>query len=153
MTLGSTGSALATNPWQMGAAQAVLAATPLILVPSLVTTMRVTGPHGRYFFLSVAFGAGMICEGIGGLLAFNPSWRAMFVGSALVGLWLMTYGAVALPEDAPAAPPSDGFDWAGAALLAAITGLVVSNHVRVNTVAINPSRSGLPAKSLRTAGP
>jgi MFS family permease len=125
MTLGSAGSALATNPWQMGAAQVVAAATPLILVPSLVTTMRVTGPHGRYFFLSMAFGAGMICEGIGGLLAFNPSWRAMFAGCALVGAWLALYGALALPADAPATAPTGGFDWPGAALLAAIAGLAV----------------------------
>lgn len=125
MMLGAAGSALATNPWQMAAAQIVMAGTPLMLVPSLVTTMRVTGPHGRYVFLSVAFGAGMICEGLGGLLAFNPSWRAMFVGCALMGLWLIVYAAVALPADAPAAAPSESFDWAGAALLAAITGLAV----------------------------
>jgi MFS family permease len=125
MAVGAAGSALATNPWQMGAAQAVFAATPLILVPSLVTTMRVTGPHGRYFFLSVAFGAGMICEGIGGLLAFNPSWRAMFAGCALVGAWLIVYGVLALPEDAPATAPAGRFDWAGAALLGSAAGLVV----------------------------
>jgi MFS family permease len=125
MALGAAGSALATNPWQMGAAQAVMAATPLMLVPSLVTTMRVTGPHGRYFFLSVAFGAGMICEGLGGLLAFNPSWRALFAGCAVMGLWLVGYGLVALPRDAPAAPPAERFDWAGGALLAAIAGLAV----------------------------
>jgi MFS transporter, DHA2 family, multidrug resistance protein len=125
MSVGALGSAVATNPWQMGAAQVVLAATPMMLVPSLVTTMRVTGPRGRYFFLSVAFGAGMICEGIGGLLAFNPSWRAMFLGSALVGVWLIAYGAFALPEDAPTSPPVDRFDWAGTTLLAAIAGLVV----------------------------
>jgi MFS family permease len=125
MTLGSAGSALAINPWQMGAAQMVLAATPLILVPSLVTTMRVTGPHGRYFFLSVAFGAGMICEGLGGLLAFNPSWRAMFLGCALVGSWLIVYGVVALPRDAPDTAAASRFDWAGAVLLAAIAGLAV----------------------------
>ena len=125
MTLGAAGSAAATNPWQMGTAQVVMAATPLILVPSLVTTMRVTGPHGRYLFLSVAFGAGMICEGLGGLLAFNPSWRVMFVGCALMGLWLTVYGALALPADAPTSTPAGHFDWAGAALLAAITGLAV----------------------------
>jgi MFS family permease len=125
MTLGAVGSAVATNPWQMGVAQVVLAATPIMLVPSLVTTMRVAGPHGRYVFLSVAFGAGMICEGIGGLLAFNPSWRAMFLGSALVGLWLIVYGSFALPADAPAAPPTGRFDWAGAILLTAIAGLAV----------------------------
>jgi MFS family permease len=125
MALGALGSAAATNPYQMGAAQAVLAATPLMLVPSLVTTMRVTGPHGRYFFLSVAFGAGMVCEGIGGLLAFNPSWRAMFLGSALVGLWLIAYGVRALPADVPARGSAAPFDWAGAALLAAIAGLAV----------------------------
>jgi MFS family permease len=126
LTLGAAGSAASVNPWQMGAAQAVLAATPLMLVPSLVTTMRVTGPHGRYFFLSVAFGAGMICEGLGGLLAFNPSWRGMFLGCALVGLWLIAYGALALPRDAPAAAPAGGrFDGAGTALLGAIAGLAV----------------------------
>jgi MFS family permease len=125
LTLGAAGSALAANPWQMGAAQAVFAATPLILVPALTTTMRVTGPHGRYVFLSVAFGAGMICEGLGGLLAFNPSWRAMFVGCALVGLWLIIYGALALPDDVPAAAPAEGFDWAGTFLLATIAGLAV----------------------------
>src|SRR5262249_60078220 len=114
---------LASHAWQMGAAQAVLAATPFWLVPSLVTTMRVGGPHGRYFFLSVAFGAGMICEGLGGLLAFDPSWRAMFLGCAVVGFWLIVYGARALPRDAPAAPPAGGFDSAGTARLVAITGL------------------------------
>ena len=125
MAVGAAGSALATNPWQMAAAQAVLAGTPLMLVPSLVTTMRVTGPHGRYFFLSVAFGAGMLCEGLGGLLAFNPSWRAMFAGCAVVGLWMVGYGLRALPPDVPAAAPAERFDWAGAALLAAIAGLAV----------------------------
>src|SRR5262245_55180520 len=125
LTLGAAGSALAANPWQMGAAQAILAGTPLMLVPSLVTTMRVAGPHGRYFFLAVAFGAGMICEGLGGLLAFNPSWRAMFAGTALVGCWLVIYGALALLEDAPAARPAGSVDWAGAAMLVAITGLAV----------------------------
>src|SRR5262249_36816552 len=125
MTVGAVGSALATNPWQMGAAQIVLAATPIMLVPSLVTTMQVTGPHGRYFFLSVAFGAGMICEGIGGLLAFNPPWRAMFLGSALIGLALIAYGVVALPEDAPVPQPTDRFDGVGTLLLAAITVLAV----------------------------
>jgi len=125
LSVGAAGSALASNPWQMGAAQAVLAATPLMLVPSLITTMRVAGPHGRYFFLSVAFGAGMICEGLGGLLAFDPSWRAMFLGCAVVGFWLIVYGARVLPRDAPAAPPAGGFDWAGTALLGAITGLAV----------------------------
>ncbi|HXJ81079.1 MAG TPA: hypothetical protein VMS64_20670 [Candidatus Methylomirabilis sp.] len=125
MALGATGSAMAENPWQMGVAQAMLAATPLMLVPSLVTTMRVTGPHGRYVFLSVAFGAGMICEGIGGLVAFTPSWRAMFLGCALVGLCLVLYGARALPRAAPASLPEGRFDWAGTALLAAIAGEAV----------------------------
>jgi MFS family permease len=125
MALGALGSALATNPYQMGVAQAVLAVSPVMLVPSLVTTMRVTGPHGRYFFLSVAFGAGMICEGVGGLLAFNPSWRVMFVGAALIGAWLVAYGARTLPRDAPARAPAAPFDWAGTGLLAAIAGLAV----------------------------
>ena len=80
LTFGALGSASRHESVADGrGSQAVLAVTPVMLVPSLVTTMRVTGPHGRYFFLSVAFGAGMICEGVGGLLAFNPSWRAMFL--------------------------------------------------------------------------
>jgi MFS transporter, DHA2 family, multidrug resistance protein len=125
LTLGALGSAAATNPWQMGAAQAVLAVTPVMLVPSLVTTMRVTGPHGRYFFLSVAFGAGMICEGLGGLLAFNPSWRTMFLLASLVGLWLIAYGTVVLAKDAPRGASPRDLDWPGAGLLAVIAGLAV----------------------------
>jgi hypothetical protein len=40
------------------------------------------------------------------------------------GLWLIVYGALVLPRDAPPAP-AGRFDWAGASLLAAITGLAV----------------------------
>lgn len=125
LTLGALGSAAATNPWQMGVAQAVLAVTPAMLVPSLVTTMRVTGPHGRYFFLSVAFGAGMICEGLGGLLAFNPSWRAMYLLTSLVGVWLVVYGVVAFAKDAPRGGSPRDLDWPGTVLLAMIAGLTV----------------------------
>ncbi|MGH7333560.1 MAG: hypothetical protein ACREKS_12625 [Candidatus Rokuibacteriota bacterium] len=125
LPLGALGSAAAPNPWQMAAAQAVFAGTPIMLVPSLVTTMRVTGPHGRYVFLSVAFGAGMICEGLGGLLAFNPSWRAMFVLASLIGLWLIAYGAVVLARDAPIGGSPRDIDWPGAVLLAVIAGLAV----------------------------
>lgn len=125
LTLGALGSAAATNPWQMGVAQAVLAVTPVMLVPSLVTTMRLTGPHGRYFFLSVAFGAGMICEGLGGLLAFNPSWRAMFLLASLIGLWLVAYGVFAFSKDPPRGASASDLDWPGAALLATIAGLAV----------------------------
>jgi MFS family permease len=155
LALGSAGSAAATDPWQMGAAQAVLAASPMMLVPSLATTMRVTGPHGRYVFLSVAFGAGMICEGLGGLLAFNPSWRAMFAGTALIGLWLIAYGALALPADTPARAPAAGaFDWAGTTLLAAIAGLAVFIFYRgqylgwFDSLAISLAILALPAAIL-----
>ncbi len=125
LTLGALGSAAATNPWQMGVAQAVLAMTPAMLVPSLVTTMRVSGPHGRYFFLSVAFGAGMICEGLGGLLAFNPSWRAMYLMASLVGVWLIIYGVLALAKDASREGSPRDLDWPGTGLLAVIAGLTV----------------------------
>jgi MFS family permease len=150
LTLGALGSAAATNPWQMGAAQAVLAVTPVMLVPSLVTTMRVTGPHGRYFFLSVAFGAGMICEGLGGLLAFNPSWRAMFLLASLMGLWLMTYGVIALAKDAPSGGSPRDLDWPGTLLLAVIAGLAVFICYRAqylgwfDSLAISLAILGLP---------
>ncbi len=63
-------------------------------------------------------------EPYGALLAFNPSWRAVYASLGTCGIWLFLSGLFLFDDDRPEQPPEHGFDFAGVALFMALLGLV-----------------------------
>src|SRR5262245_50701293 len=82
LTGGCAGVALARTPWELGVAGVVRSCGGFYSIPGLTVLQRCLPGHARFgycTYLALIFGGQVTVEPIGALLAFNPSWRALFV--------------------------------------------------------------------------
>ncbi|HEV3256093.1 MAG TPA: MFS transporter [Gemmataceae bacterium] len=127
LTVGCLGEALARDAWQWGVAGVVRTCSGLCNIPGLTVLQRLLPRRTRFAyctFLALIFGGQVMVESLGALLAFNPSWRAVFAILGACGVWLVLGGLFLFDDDRPGEQPRPGFDFAGAALFMAVLGLV-----------------------------
>ncbi len=88
-------------------------------IPGLTMLQRLLPERKRFAYctyLTLVYGGQVIVEPIGALVAFHPSWRALFVGIGACGVVLVLIALCLFPDDRPARPPEHGFDFAGVGL-------------------------------------
>ena len=125
LTVGCLGEAMAQTPWQLGVAVVVRSCAGLYAIPGLTMLQRLVQRRRFAYctYLTLIYGGQVVVEPYGALLAFDPSWRAVYVSLTVCGVWLLLSGLFLFDDDRPKQPPEHGFDVAGAALFVAILGL------------------------------
>jgi MFS family permease len=127
LAAGSFGTALMRTGAQDVVAGLVRSGAGFLAIPGLTLLQRLLPRRRRLtycIYLALIYGGQVIAEPVGALLTFHPSWRALFLGLGAGGL-LLALGALFLfPDDRPARPPDQPFDFAGAVLFAAGLGLL-----------------------------
>jgi len=128
LAVGSAGTALARDRVEAAVAVTIRSSCGLFGIPCLVVLMAMY-PRRRGLmytgFLSTIYGGQILSEPIGGLIAYHPSWRALFVFLTAAGLYiaLATYWLV--PKLPPFPRPRGPFDWLGLLLFAVFSALVL----------------------------
>jgi MFS family permease len=119
--LGALGTTLAGNGWQEAVAGVVRSGAGLYAIPGLMLLQQLLPRHkvlAMSIYLALVYGGQVLAEPLGSLLAFHPSWRAMFAGIAVCSAWFIVCGLCLFPDDRPARKPEKPFDWPGALLFA-----------------------------------
>jgi predicted MFS family arabinose efflux permease len=119
LTVGCIIVALARNAWQEGIGGVIRNCSGIYMIPALGVFQRLTPRHLRLSYctlLTLVYAGQVVAEPLGGLVAFHPTWRALFVFMAVCGVWLIVGGYFLFPDDRPANPPAHAFDYLGAVL-------------------------------------
>jgi hypothetical protein len=127
LTVGCLGEAQARTPWQLGVAVVLRSFASFYAIPGLTMLQRLVPQRKRFFYctyLTLIYGGQVMVEPYGSLLAFDPSWRAVYASVAACGVWLVLSGLFLFDDDRPEHPPEHGFDVAGVALFIALLGLI-----------------------------
>lgn len=127
LTAGAAGSAVMRTPWQHALSTTVGAASALFMLPALGVAQGLLPTRKLFVYcvmLSLVYAGQVLAEPVGALLAFHPSWRALFVIIALGGTWLVLAGLFLFPDDRPTPPAPLRLDVPGVALFAAGLGLL-----------------------------
>jgi DHA2 family lincomycin resistance protein-like MFS transporter len=124
---GALGESLARTPWELGVAGVVRSSAGFLSIPGLTLLQRLVPGRARFAYctyLALVFGGQVAAEPVGALVAFHPSWRALFAGIGACGVALVLIALCLFPDDRPVRRPEHGFDFAGAGLFMVIYGLV-----------------------------
>ena len=100
----------------------------IYMIPTLTMFQRLTPGRQRItycLFLTMVYAGQVVAEPIGALIAFHPSWRALFVALAVSGVLLLLVAFFLFPDDRPECGPTHAFDFAGAALFMAGLALIL----------------------------
>ncbi|MBV8430641.1 MAG: MFS transporter [Solirubrobacterales bacterium] len=128
LAVGALGEALARTPLELGVAVVVRSCGGFLPIPGLITFQRLMPGRIRFAYctwLTLVYGGQVIVEPIGALVAFHPSWRALFVAIGACGVVLVLFALCLFPDDRPRQQPEHGFDFAGAGLFIVIFALVL----------------------------
>ena len=127
LAAGCLGVALAADPYQLGVMGGVRHCGGFMAIPGSGLLQRLLPGHRRFaycLYASLVYGGQVAVESLGALLAFEPSWRTLFVLLGAVGATLSLMTLFLFPDDRPESGPEHGFDFAGAALFAVAMGLI-----------------------------
>jgi hypothetical protein len=127
LAAGALGASMARTPWELGVEGVVRSCAGFYSIPGLTILQRLAPGRTRFAYctyLALVFGGQVTVEPLGALLAFNPSWRALFVGIGACGVALVLVALCLFPDDRPARQPEHGFDFTGAGLFMVIYGLI-----------------------------
>ena len=83
MAVGALGEALAQTPLQLCAMATLRSCAGFLAIPGLTIFQRLLPGRVRFAYctwLTLIYGGQVVVEPVGALLAFNPSWRALYVG-------------------------------------------------------------------------
>jgi MFS family permease len=125
--LGCLGAALQRTPLQAGVAAVIRSCACLVAIPGLTLFQQLVPTRKGFamsLFLAVVYGGQIVAEPVGALLAFHPSWRALYVILAAVSVWFLAAGLFLFPDDRPTTRPNNPFDWPGMILAAVWLALV-----------------------------
>jgi MFS family permease len=128
LTAGCLGEALARTPWELFVAGTVRSCAGFYSIPGLTILQRQLPGRTRFgycTYLALVFGGQVAVEPVGALLAFNPSWRMLYIALGVLGACLVLVALFVFPDDRPERRPEHPFDFAGAGLFVAIFGLVL----------------------------
>jgi MFS family permease len=110
---------LAQTALQVGIGGVVRNCAGLYMIPNLTIFQRLTPGRQRIaycIYLTLVYAGQVVVEPLGALIAFHPSWRALYVILAICGLWLILAGFFLYPDDRPDSSPEHPFDFAGTGL-------------------------------------
>jgi MFS family permease len=127
LTAGCLGEALARTPWELLAAGVVRSCAGFFTIPGLTTLQRLLPDRTRFaycVYLALVYGGQVVVEPVGALLAFNPSWRVLFLALGVCGVGLALIALFIFPDDRPDRRPEHGFDLAGAGLFVVTLALI-----------------------------
>jgi hypothetical protein len=127
LAVGALGESLARTPWELGVAGVVRSCAGFYSIPGLTLLQRLVPGRTRFAYctyLALVFGGQVAAEPAGALVAFHPSWRALYAAIGACGVALVLIALCLFPDDRPARRPERGFDFAGAGLFMVIYGLV-----------------------------
>jgi hypothetical protein len=158
LAAGALGESLARTPWELGVAGVVRSCAGFYSIPGLTLLQRLVPGRARFAYctyLTLVFGGQVMVEPVGALVAFNPSWRALYASIGACGVALILIALFLFPDDRPERRPEHGFDFAGAGLFMVIYGLVFfllyrGNYLgwRVSTPIWAAAAGGLAALAL-----
>lgn len=128
LAVGAVGEALARTPLELGVTGVLRSCAGFLTIPGLTTFQRLMPGRIRFIYctwLALVYGGQVIVESVGALLAFNPSWRALYAGIGACGVVLILFALCLFPDDRPRQGPEHGFDFAGAGLFMVSFGLIL----------------------------
>jgi hypothetical protein len=127
LAAGALGESLARTPLELGVSGVVRSCAGFFPFSGLTMFQRLTPTRKRFAYctyLTLIYGGQVIVESIGALVAFNPSWRALYAGLGNCGGALVLIALCLFPDDRPERGPEHGFDFAGAGLFMVILALI-----------------------------
>src|SRR5262249_57892799 len=89
LAVGALGESLARTPWELGLAGVVRSCAGFYSIPGLTILQRLVPGRTRFAYctyLALVFGGQVMAEPVGALVAFNPSWRALYAGLGACGV-------------------------------------------------------------------
>jgi hypothetical protein len=119
LAAGALGESVARTPWELGLTGTLRSCAGFYTIPGLTTLQRLLAGRTRFVYctyLALVYGGQVVVEPIGALVAFDPSWRALYAGIGLCGVCLLPVALFLFPDDRPDRPYEHGFDFAGAGL-------------------------------------
>jgi MFS family permease len=134
LTIGSLGEALSRTYWEVGVAVAVRSCAGFYAIPGVTLFQRLFTVRRRFAYCSyitMIYGGQVIVEPIGALLAFNPSWRTLFVGIGGFGVGLLLIAFFLFPREQPDRK-EHSFDFVGMFLFTVILALILFLFYRGN---------------------
>jgi predicted MFS family arabinose efflux permease len=128
LTGGSLLVSVAQTALQQGVGGVIRNCAGLYMIPTLTMFQRLMPGRQRIaycIFLTLVYAGQVLAEPIGALIAFHPSWRALFVVTTVSGAWLVLAAFFLFPDDRPESGPAHGFDFAGLGLFMAGLALIL----------------------------
>src|SRR5262249_59127087 len=116
LTAGCLWKALARAPWEWLLVGVLRNCAGFYTIPGLTTLLRLTPGHNRFAYctyLTLVYGGQVVVEPVGALVAFNPTWRALFVALSACGACLVLMALFLFPDDRPPRQPEHGFHLPG----------------------------------------
>jgi DHA2 family multidrug resistance protein len=128
LAAGALGESLARTPLELGVTGAVRSCAGFFPLSGLAMLQRLLPARTRFVYctyLTLVYGGQVMVESIGALVAFNPSWRALYASIGACGVALVLIALCLFPDDRPQRQPEHGFDFAGAGLFMVVLGLIL----------------------------
>ncbi len=128
LAVGALGESLARTPLELGAAGTVRSCAGFYTIPGLTILQRLLPRRIRFAYctyLTMVYGGQVVVEPIGALVAFNPSWRALYVSIGVCAVGLILIALFLFPDDRPERQPENEFDFAGAGLFMVTLALIL----------------------------
>ncbi len=128
LAVGALGESLTRTPLEFGVTGVLRNCGGFLPIPGLTMIQRLMPRRRRFVYctwLALVYGGQVIVESFGALVAFHPSWRALFVGLGACGVALVLIALCLFPDDRPTRRPEHGFDFAGAGLFMIFFGLIL----------------------------
>src|SRR5262249_33640621 len=102
LAVGALGESLARTPWELGLAGGVRSCAGCYSIPGPTILQRLVPGRTRFAYctyLALVFGGQVMAEPVGALVAFNPSWRALYAGIGACGMALVLVALCLFPDD------------------------------------------------------
>jgi DHA2 family multidrug resistance protein len=128
LAVGALCESLARTPLELLVTGVVRSSAGFLPIPGLMMLQRLLPTRKRFIYstyLTLVYGGQVLVEPIGALVAFHPSWRALFAGIGLCGVVIVLLALCLFIDDRPAQPAEHGFDFAGMGLFMVGLGLIL----------------------------
>ncbi len=127
LAVGALGESMVRTPLALFVTGVTRGCAGFFPIPGLTMLLRLLPGRNRFVYstyLTLVYGGQIFVEPISALVAFHPSWRAVFAGLGLGGVALVLFGLFLMSDDRPARPAEFGFDFAGLGLFLVSLGLI-----------------------------
>jgi DHA2 family lincomycin resistance protein-like MFS transporter len=128
LAVGALGEAVTRSPEEQYVVVVLRSCAGFFAIPGITVLQRLSPGRVRFAhctYLTMIYGGQVLVEPIGALVAFHPSWRALFAGIGMCAVALFLLALFLFPDDRPQRPPEHGFDFLGAGLFVVLFALVL----------------------------